>query len=159
MQIWLCFLCVSTFCEHVSRGNFVSPCCIMQPVMERKNSLSSLQLIKNNKNTSIIYYIRHSAFLQQLVTVMNLVGKLLHVNPTRRLLPRGCAHTSTLHPSTFVRQHLFWCEPSVSTFGGTQRCPSSARSSLFWCCQLVIYCFNEVHAQTHKHHFQAGLRE
>ena len=48
------------------------------------------------------------------------------------------------------------CEPSISTFRGTQRCPSSARSSLFWCCQLVIYCLNEASAHTHKHHFQEG---
>lgn len=102
--------------------------------------------------------IRNSAFLQQLVTVMNLTGKLCMWTSQDCSYPEA-AITPAPSSLDFCLAAPFRCVLSVSAFGGSRRCPPSARSSLFWCCQLVIYCLNEVHAQTHKHHFQEGLCE
>lgn len=72
--------------------------------------------------------------------------------PPDMVSARGCGHTSPFIPwrlfcSTFF--FFFLSLLSISTFA--LRCPSSERSRPLRCCQLVIYCLNEVQTHAGRH--------
>lgn len=104
-------------------------------------------------------FIPHSAFLQQLVRIMHLVGELCVWSSQNG----SCALRRRSHqpPSSvdFCLAAPLWCEPGISTFRSTQTLSlqRAIKSVLMLPACHLMPQWGRLHAQTHKHHFQEGL--